>query len=268
VADGQFGTFLRSRRDRIAPAPAAGYRRVPGLRREELAALAGVSVDYVIRLEQGRVLPSVEVAAALARALRLDPAEREHLLSLARPAAPARPPDERVRPGIQVLLDRLEPDPAYVTGPWLDVLAWNRAGAALLLDIDRRAAGDRNLARLVFLDEAYGRLLDRDGPAAASIVGSLRLAQTRFGEHPLIGDLVQRSPAFARLWARQDVHDKPHGPKTFQHPDAGELVLEVESLAIGGSPGQTLVAYRRRLTTRTTSTARNASTASVKTTSR
>jgi transcriptional regulator with XRE-family HTH domain len=243
VADGQFGTFLRSRRNRLAPAPAAGRRRVPGLRREELAALAGVSVDYVTRLEQGRVLPSVEVAAALARALRLDPAEREHLLSLARPAA-ARVPDERVRPGIQALLDRLEPDPAYVTGPWLDVLAWNEAGAALLLDIDRRPRADRNLARLVFLDDAYGRMLGRDGPAAASIVGSLRLAQTRFGAYPLTGELLERSPAFAALWARQDVADKPHGPKTFHHPQAGTLVLEVESLAIGGSPGQTLVSYR------------------------
>jgi transcriptional regulator with XRE-family HTH domain len=243
MADGQFGAFLRSRRDRAVTAPPTGRRRVPGLRREELAAQAGVSVDYVVRLEQGRVLPSVEVAAALARALRLDAAEREHLLSLARPASPDRLPDERVRPGIRTLLDRLEAQPAYVTGPWLDVLAWNTAGAALLLDIDRRPQDERNLARLVFLDEAYGRLLGRDGPAAASIAGSLRLAQTRFGDHPVVAELLERSPAFARLWAQQDVFDKPHGPKTFDHPRAGRLVLEVESLAVGGSPGQTLVVY-------------------------
>jgi len=202
-----------------------------------------VSVDYVVRLEQGRVLPSVEVASALARALRLDAAEREHLLSLARPTTPGREPDERVRAGIQELVDRLEPQPAYVTGPWLDVLAWNETGAALLLGIDRRPRRDRNLARLVFLDEAYGRLLDRDGPAATSIVGSLRLAQTRFGEHPVVEELLTRSPEFARMWAQQDVTDKPHGPKTFHHPRFGELVLEVESLAVGGSPGQTLVVY-------------------------
>jgi transcriptional regulator with XRE-family HTH domain len=254
MADEPFGAFLRSRRARLDPAaaglPSAGHRRVPGLRREELAALAGVSVDYVIRLEQGRVLPSPEVATALARALQLDVAEREHLLALARPwRPPAAPPGaDTVGPGVWLLLERLDPLPAYVVGPWLDVLAANRVGTRLLLGVDRRPDGERNLARLLFGDEAWGRMLGRDGAAAADMASTLRLACTRYPDQAapreLVAGLLGASPSFRALWQRQDVHAKARGTKRFHHPEVGVLELEVEALGVLGAPGQTLMTYR------------------------
>jgi transcriptional regulator with XRE-family HTH domain len=155
---GQLGQFLSSRRARLQPEEvglgASGRRRVPGLRREELAQLAGMSADYYSRLEQGRAgQPSDSVLEALAAALRLDDAERLHLFDLARPPQrPTPPPPERVRPEIQRLLDLLERVPAMIIGRRGDVLAWNALGLATGVDWSERDEGDRNTARFYFLD--------------------------------------------------------------------------------------------------------------------
>jgi transcriptional regulator with XRE-family HTH domain len=157
----ELGEFLRSRRARLQPESVGlssyGRRRVPGLRREELAQLAGVSVDYYVRLEQGRAgQPSNEVLDAIARALGLDDDELAHLHDLARPTGRRRRPPrpEHVRPEVQRLLDALDGVPAVIFGRRMDILAWNRLAAALWVDFGSLPHGQRNVARQVFLDES------------------------------------------------------------------------------------------------------------------
>ncbi|HEY6887106.1 MAG TPA: helix-turn-helix transcriptional regulator [Solirubrobacter sp.] len=242
----ELGDFLRTRRARLQPhdvgLPDYGRRRVPGLRREELAQLAGVSVDYYVRLEQGRdIQPSDSVLDAIATALRLDDAERAHLFTLVRPRKRARRrPAERVRPGVQRLLDRIE-FPAFVLGRRMDVLAYNALGAALFGGFI-----ERNAMRAIFLDEGSRTLYADWEQVAAESVAYLRLSA---GEDPddaelveLIGELALHSDEFRRLWARHDVKSKSFGVKTFVHPQFGELVLDYESLRLPDS-AQVLVTY-------------------------
>ncbi|MGW2656051.1 helix-turn-helix transcriptional regulator [Streptomyces sp. NPDC001478] len=251
--DGDLGDFLRSRRARIRPEDVGlssyGRRRVPGLRREEVAQLAGVSVDYYIRLEQGRG-PSVSDAVldAIARVLGLDETEHAYLRTVARPASRvgAAAPARRVRPGVRLLLDALEGAPAFVLGRRLDVLAWNALGDALN-GFSRMAPDERNMPRQAFLDPG-ARALYPDWPAvAAETVAHLRLDA---GLHPddkvlatLIGELSMRSEDFRRLWADHGVKAKTHGVKRIAHPVVGELTLPYETLALPGDPGQSLVVY-------------------------
>jgi transcriptional regulator with XRE-family HTH domain len=203
--------FLRTRRARIKPGDVGlstfGRRRVPGLRREELAALAGVSVDYYVRLEQGRdVHPSTGVLDAIARALQLDEAEREHLHRLARrrPARPRKPSPERVRPGVRQVLDALSDAPAFVLGRRMDVLAWNALAAALICDFGRLEPADRNMVRLTFLDESARELYPDFDRVAFETVGYLRLAAGRYPDDPLlaalVGELAVKSETFRKLW--------------------------------------------------------------------
>jgi transcriptional regulator with XRE-family HTH domain len=244
--------FLRSRRARLAPEdvgldPGAGHRRVPGLRREELAQLAGVSVDYYVRLEQGRN-PSVSatVLDAIARALRLDDHETAHLFDLARPAPATRSQPQRVRAGVRVLLDGLE-TPAFVLGRRLDVLATNRMARALLCDFDALPARERNHARWVFLNpDARERYADWEAVARDN-VAVLRMDA---GRHPddhelstLIGELTIKSPDFARWWAAHDVLRQTHGTKRYRHPVVGELTIFYEALPLPDDPEQTLFVY-------------------------
>jgi transcriptional regulator with XRE-family HTH domain len=242
----ELGDFLRSRRARLQPhdvgLPDYGRRRVPGLRREELAQLAGVSVDYYVRLEQGRdIQPSDSVLDAIAGALQLTDDERSHLFTLVRPRRRARRrPNERVRPGIQRLVERIE-FPAFVLGRRMDVLAYNPLAAALLGGLH-----ERNALRAIFLDEG-ARTLYRDwDQVAAESVAYLRLSA---GEDPddaqlveLIGELSLHSDAFRRLWARHDVKSKTFGVKCFEHPQVGPLELDYESLKLPDSD-QVLVTY-------------------------
>ncbi|CAM5742793.1 hypothetical protein SAFG77S_02183 [Streptomyces afghaniensis] len=263
--DGELGDFLRSRRARIRPEEVGlasyGRRRVPGLRREEVAQLAGVSVDYYIRLEQGRG-PSVSDAVldAVARVLRLDEAEHAYLRAVARPPrrseggrAPARESanreaavPSRVRPGVQLILDGLDRNPAYVLDHRMDVLAWNALGDAVV-GLGDKAPGERNMPRRVFLDPT-ARDLYPDWPAiAAQTVAHLRL---KAGHHPddaamgrLVGELSRASDDFRRLWADHLVKPCDHGVKQIRHPVAGLLTLPYETLTIPAAPDQTIVAY-------------------------
>jgi transcriptional regulator with XRE-family HTH domain len=249
--------FLRSRRARITPdeagLPADGrVRRVPGLRRDEVARLAGVSTEYYTRLEQGRGgNPSPEVLDALAAALRLDTAESEHLTDLLsrRPAAARRAPSgpQRVRPGLHLMLQTLDHVPAFVLGRRTDVLAANRLARALLTDFDALPATRRNMARFYLLDPvARERAVDWER-LAAETVAMLRLEA---GRHPndrqladLVGELTLRSPEFTTWWNDHRVLRRTHGTKRYRHPVAGELTFSYESLQPPGDPDQTLCVY-------------------------
>jgi transcriptional regulator with XRE-family HTH domain len=241
------GDFLRTRRARLQPSdvglPDYGRRRVPGLRREELAQLAGVSVDYYVRLEQGRdIHPSDSVLDAIAGALRLDEDERAHLIALVRPRRRARRrPAERVRPGVQRLLDRMGDVPAHVVGRRLDVLAYNELAGALLSGFR-----EPNLMRHVFLDESARDLYPEWESVAAQTVAFLRLSA---GQDPddaqlveLVGELSLRSADFRRMWARHDVKSKCFGLKRFMHPQVGLLELDYETLALPDAD-QLIVTY-------------------------
>ncbi|MFE7564309.1 helix-turn-helix domain-containing protein [Kitasatospora sp. NPDC057500] len=254
----ELSEFLRSRRARLRPADVGlpdygGRRRVPGLRREELAQLAGVSTAYYVRLEQGHgENVSTAVLDSIARALRLDSAERDHLRRITRPsrrgAGRVRASRaQRVRPELQQLLDAMDGVPAYVLGRRLDVIAWNRLGNALIGDVAGLAPEQRNLAWLVFLDRASRELyLDWEGKAT-DVVGMLRLEAGRDPDDPrlasLIGELSVKSEDFRRLWAAHDVRDKGHGVKELHHPVVGRLTLRYETFRPAGDLRQVLVAY-------------------------
>nr|WP_062341551.1 helix-turn-helix transcriptional regulator [Herbidospora sakaeratensis] len=247
--------FLRGRRARLRPdtagLPGDGrIRRVPGLRRDEVARLAGVSVEYYTRLEQGRGgNPSPEVVAALARALRLDPAEREHLTDLLG-RAPARGPadaPQRVRSGLHLMLRNLDRVPAYVMGRRTDVLAYNRLARAVIADFDALPVAQRNIARHSFLNpESRERLVDWEA-CAFETVATLRLEA---GRNPgdrrltdLIRELTARSPEFARWWDDHRVFRRTHGTKRFRHPIAGDLEFFYENLQAPDDPDQSLCVF-------------------------
>ncbi|WP_127933182.1 helix-turn-helix domain-containing protein [Nonomuraea polychroma] len=249
--------FLRSRRARLNPEeaglPADGrIRRVPGLRRDEVARLAGVSVEYYTRLEQGRAAnPSAEVLDNLARALRLDATEREHLLDLLARPAPARraspAPPQRVRPGLHLMLETLQHVPAFVLGRRTDVLAANRLARMVITDFEAMPAPQRNMARYYLLDpEARERVGDWE-QVAAETVAVLRLEAGRYPDDrrlsDLVGELMVRSPEFPAWWNDHRVLRRTHGVKRYQHPDVGELVFAYESLQPPGDPDQTLCVY-------------------------
>ncbi|REE98795.1 helix-turn-helix transcriptional regulator [Thermomonospora umbrina] len=253
----ELAEFLRSRRARLRPEdvglqPFGGdRRRVPGLRREELAQLAGVSVDYYVRLEQGRTHNvSEEVLAAVARALRLDDTEHTHLRNLARPGRDRRravPPPERVRPGLRRLLEMCEGVPAYVSGRRADVLAWNRMAAAVFTDFGALPPADRNWARLVFLHEDMQALFPDWTIKGRETVAYLRLQAGTYPDDPglaaLVGELSVKSDHFRRWWADHNVKDKRFGRKAIRHPLVGDMELDYETLQPPGDPDQMLVTY-------------------------
>ncbi|MFE3557987.1 helix-turn-helix transcriptional regulator [Streptomyces sp. NPDC059193] len=252
----ELGEFLRSRRARLRPGdvglPDYGrHRRVPGLRREELALLAGVSVAYYTRLEQGSGHNvSAEVLDALAQALRLDGTERAHLTHLARPRARRRRQSHRpqqVRPELRTLMDAMHGVPAYLVGRRQDVLAWNRLAAAVFGDFGALPVAERNLVRLVFLNPATAELYAEWECRACEVVSNLRMYA---GQHPddeqlsvLVGELSVKNEEFRRLWAAHTVADKTHGLKRLRHPLVGELDLYFERLALPDDPAQFLVTF-------------------------
>ncbi|MET4921737.1 helix-turn-helix transcriptional regulator [Streptomyces sp. PSRA5] len=247
--------FLRTRRARITPdqaglAPHPGARRVPGLRREEVARLAGVSVDYYVRLERGRTQGvSRIVLEAVARALRLDDTERAHLFALARPTDARARRDrplgpQRVHPVVYGALDALAV-PAMVLGRRMDILAANRLGSAVFTDFQTRPHRERNFARFVFLDEAARTLYADWETIAGDCVATLHLYAGRHPDDPrlaqLTGELSLRSDTFRRMWAAHDVLAHTTGTKRLRHPLVGDLTLDYVVLAVEGDPDQTLV---------------------------
>jgi transcriptional regulator with XRE-family HTH domain len=247
--------FLQSRRARLQPedvgVPSTGERRrVPGLRRSELAQLAGVSVEYYTRLEQGRAgNVSDMVLDAIASALRLTDAERAHLADLVRPVRTARrrrSPRQRVRPGVRALLDSVS-GPAFVLGRRMDVLATNRMARLLLADFDAMAPEQRNMARWIFLAPEVRELYVDWDVVARETVAILRFDAGRHPDDPqlsaLVGELSMASPEFATWWAAHDVEDRTFGSKRYRHPVVGELRIDYEAMRLPDDPDQLLLIY-------------------------
>jgi transcriptional regulator with XRE-family HTH domain len=255
---GEIRQFLITRRGKITPEQAGlrfygGNRRVPGLRREEVALLAGISIEYYTRLERGNATGvSAEVLDAIARALQLDDVERAHLTDLVKTANVTRPSRrrstrQRVRPSVQQVLDSMTGAAAFVRNGRLDVLSANQLGYALYSPVFASSAQPVNLARFIFLDPRSGEFYaDWDGIAAAA-VGSLR---AEAGRDPydrtltdLVGELSTRSEQFRVRWAAHDVEYYRSGVQPFRHPIAGDLILDYDALELPADPGLTIIAY-------------------------
>jgi transcriptional regulator with XRE-family HTH domain len=258
AARNDFGAFLRARRERVTPAdvglPARGRRRTPGLRREELALLAGISVDYLVRLEQGReASPSVEVVRALADALGMNRDEAKHLWSLVVRTGKADWCPESLgigsalEPATQALLDSLQPTPAFVIDPLTDVLGWNGAYERLMAPTGILDSRPPNLIRFTFTDRR-ARTLYREWEAIArEQAGNLRVfvsdSPADAAARALAGELLAQSADFARLWADYDVGEKRRGVKRLAHPMGGPLDLEYTALGLPEEGFRRLVTY-------------------------
>ncbi|MFF3604272.1 helix-turn-helix transcriptional regulator [Streptomyces sp. NPDC002463] len=254
--------FLTSRRSRITPEqaglPSGPRRRVPGLRRSEVAALADVSVEYYAKLERGNLAGvSPAVLEAVARALRLDDAERAHLLNLAHAAdgsdALTRPRRRRTKDqwkphrSLQWTLDAITAGPAFVRNGRMDLLAANRLARAFYADVYADPHNQANLARFQFLDPASRRFYP-DWDVAADI--SVAILRTEAGRNPhdkdlhdLVGELSTRSDAFRTRWGAHDVRHHGTGTKRFHHKAVGDLTLAYEGLEMAAEPGLTLTVY-------------------------
>jgi len=252
----ELSEFLRTRRARLKPEdvglPDFGrHRRVPGLRREELAQLAGVSVAYYTRLEQGNGRNvSAEVLDAIARALRLTDAEASHLTHLAKPKQykkKSSAPAQHVRGALRQLLDSIDTVPAYITGRRTDILVWNRMAAAVFGDWSELPPQERNWARLVFLRPEYRDLFVEWEQKAADIVSMLRMDAGYCPDDPrlsaLVGELSVKSEEFRRLWATHDVKEKTYGVKRLHHPLVGDLTLHFEGFRLSDGTDQALITY-------------------------
>lgn len=251
VPTSHLGEFLRARRAALDPArtglPSAGTRRVPGLRREEVAILAGVSSDYLTRLEQGRERhPSAQLLDALARGLSLDEHARRHLFALADLVAPSggHRPRAECAPDLLRLMDSWPTTPAMILTPTLDVLARNALARALYSGFTQ----DDNLLRMTFLDPEGRRFyVDWAGAASAS-VANLRAASVADRTDPallaLVEELSEGSPEFRALWNAQSVRGKTHEAKEFHHPAVGRITLSYQAFDVTAAPGQQLVVYQ------------------------
>lgn len=246
------GNFLRARRDELDPAdvglPARGARRrVPGLRREEIAQLAAISHDYYARLEQGRITPSQAVLNTLCKVLRLDGDQRAYLHELAGKPAPDRSAatPRRVLPQLQRLLDAMTEIPAFVFDRRFDILAWNPLAAALYIDFDRIPESQRNYVNLVFTHHEVRALYADWNNAARTCVATLRMSAAQYPNDPrllaLVDELCMRDSTFRSLWAAYEVADSHSGNVVLHHPLAGELTFNWDSLASDSTDGQSLM---------------------------
>ncbi|WP_258341721.1 helix-turn-helix transcriptional regulator [Saccharopolyspora gregorii] len=251
----ELADFLRTRRARLRPQDVGlepgPRRKVTGLRREELALLAGVSTDYYQRMEQGRdVRPSEEVLDALARALELDEDETRHLHALARAARRPEPvrrrAPERVPASTRRLLHTIG-GPALVLGRHLDVLAWNALAGSLFGGLDQQPPHERNVLRALFHHPDAREVCPDWASSALEYIGMLRASVAADPDHPrakeLVGELSVRSEEFRRFWARHDVRERTRGRKHFAHPLVGELDLDWDAYPLPGGPGPVLIAY-------------------------
>ncbi|HLK26331.1 MAG TPA: helix-turn-helix transcriptional regulator [Caulobacteraceae bacterium] len=248
---GSLGRFLREHRERLAPEPTEGRRRrTPGLRREEVAARAGVSVTWYTWLEQGRGgPPSDQVLERLARALGLSAVEREALFLLARQRPPpvSGAPPAAAPPAVQKVLDAMPATPAYVKTRTWDIVAWNRAAIAFLGDFAAVPPGERNGLKRLFADPAT-RAATTDWEANARFaIAAFRLDLARSGSRPealaLVAELEQTSDDFRRLWAEREIRTHGFGRKRFQHPVVGALSVDTSAFSVDGAEGLTMVVF-------------------------
>jgi transcriptional regulator with XRE-family HTH domain len=248
----QLGEFLKARRAQLTPADVDlphtdGHRRVPGLRREEVAQLASISVDYLSRLERGRVPASASVLTTLADALRLDADQRAYLYTLAGkvPAARRRRAPQQTRPAMLRLLDQLTESPALVIGKRLDVLAWNPAATALYTDFAAYDPPRRNYVYLLFNDPAVRALHTDWAHAASTSVATLRMEAAKDPDDPalaaLVGELSVQHEEFRTWWAAHKVTTTSAGRKHYRHPVVGELTLDCDMWESPEGGGQRLM---------------------------
>ncbi|MEV6781277.1 helix-turn-helix transcriptional regulator [Streptomyces sp. NPDC051098] len=255
----ELGDYLRACRARIRTEdvglPSTGRRRVPGLRREELASLAGISVDYIVRLEQGRVKSaSPAILSSLAEALNLQQDEREYLLRLAAENAvtgerhrPTTSRRQQVSPATRVLLASMVNVPALVLGRRMDILAWNQLGAALFTDFSELPSKQRNHIWLTFLDPQVRALYKDWAKVAQECVAYLRMDAARYPDDPelaqLVGELSLKDADFRTWWSNHRVKAQRQGRKTFHHQVAGELDVDFQVLDIRGGTDQSVLLY-------------------------
>jgi transcriptional regulator with XRE-family HTH domain len=258
---GELSAFLRSRRARLSPADVGlpddgGRRRTPGLRREELAALAGVGVSWYTWLEQGRdIRPSPEVLDALARALRLDAAERSTLFALARtelplrdgPGTPAHADADDGRELLVSLVEGLHPTPAYLLGPMTRILAWNGAASALFGSPDHLPPERRSLLWMLLVEPGQVRSNPSRQDTARNMVARFRSEYARHAGDPayeeFIAELSERSEWFTEWWGEHEVNDTQRGTKTIEHPTLGTLRLHHAQTVPTGAPDLRLTIY-------------------------
>ena len=251
--DNLLGTYLKDRRAKLDPASFGlplTRRRTPGLRREEVAQRANVSATWYTWLEQGRGgAPSADVLDRISRAMMLTDAEREHLFLLGL----GRPPEARYRapdgitPRLQRLLDTLEYSPAFIRTATWDVIAWNRAAAAVLTDYSTLPEGQRNVLRMMFRDSRVRAAQSDWQSVARHVVASFRADVARAGAagnvQSLVDELCATSPEFAAMWRENNVQTHGDGVKTLQHPSAGPLSMEFSAFAVDGRPDLSMVIY-------------------------
>jgi transcriptional regulator with XRE-family HTH domain len=252
--------FLMTRRAKITPdqvgLPSSGRRRVPGLRREEVAFLAGVSAEYYVQIERGHVSGvSEEVLHAIAAALRLDEVETAHLFDLARAATAkagrkpsrTRSPRPQVSESLQALIDSMVSAPAIIQNGHLDIVAANALGRALYGAVHERQPEPPNLARFIFLDDRADQIFPDWEKAADDAVALLRVEATRSpyskAVTTLVGELATRSTEFRTRWAAHDVRAHRSGTKNFRHPVVGDLILRFEALDVTSASGLTVIGY-------------------------
>ncbi len=250
----ELGAFLKARRAELSPGGVglpdnAELRRVPGLRREEVARLAAISTDYYVRLEQGRVQASAAVLDALAQVLRLDGDQREYILTLAGKTAlsPAKSARQEVDPQMRCLLDDLTLTAGFVIGRHTDLLAWNAMAAALVMDFGRIPEGQRNYVRLVFTEPAI-RVLYRDWEHMARLaVSHLRMDSRRNPHDPQLTALVEElstlDPQFRLWWTSHDVAVRAGGTRLLRHPVVGDLAVQRSTFTCAEDPEQQLVVW-------------------------
>jgi transcriptional regulator with XRE-family HTH domain len=253
VDDNALGNFLKACRSRLDPAMlgfSTTRRRTPGLRREEVAQRADVSATWYTWLEQGRGgAPSAEVLDRIADALALTPVEREHLFLLAhhRPPEARYEPNETVTPRLQRLLDSFELNPAVVKTATWDVVAWNRAAAAVLADYAKLVPEERNVLRLVFCDSRLRDAIPDWEGYARFVVGAFRADVARAGAsekvRALVDELRRFSSEFEAMWRENDVRAPSDGVKQFHHPIVGSIALEFSSFAVDGQPDLSMVIF-------------------------
>lgn len=255
----ELGDFLRSRRRQADPAVSgfpADRRRTPGLRREELAALSGVTASWITKLEQGTARSvSVDVLDALSRALQLDPVERGHLLSLAGYRDPGTGADSSaggptVTTALRALLDALDPNPAYLLDRAWNMIGWNAAEALLFPTLASMPEGAPNLLDMVFRDRDLALLMADHREEQERLVAQFRLQSIDGGHEPAVATSIARlrdaSPRFAELWDARDVVPFATTERHFDHPRAGRLVLDHQRLAVLDRPELQLVVYTAR----------------------